>query len=139
MFYQKNNEIRVRNNPKVTYKGRIISGDIAKPGKVGDEKKLPNSYYKQEPDMYFTTTGQVIAPTEHPEYLVKYTNRKTTGLKKRIGSAQLMVQLKILGQRLNVHQKQHLIHLNQETQKLKENGIFLELLIIKKLLMIMEE
>ena len=27
------------------------------------QKKLPNSYYKQEPDMYFTTTGQVIAPT----------------------------------------------------------------------------
>ena len=82
-------EIRVKNNPKVTYKGRIISGmHVAKPGKIGTvQKKLPDTFYIQEPDRYFTTTGQTIAPTEYPTYLVKHTNRKTTELKKRIGSA----------------------------------------------------
>ena len=82
-------EIRVKNNPRVSYKGRIISGmHIAQPGKIGTmQKNLPDTFFVQQPDRYFTTTGQVIAHSEYPEFLVKHTNRKTTELKKRIGSA----------------------------------------------------
>ena len=83
------NEIRVKSNPKVSFKSRIISGShISQPGKIGTvQKNLPDTYYIQEPDRYFTTTGQTIGQTEYPEYLVKHTNRKTTELKKRIGPA----------------------------------------------------
>ena len=48
---------------------------------------LPDTFYVQQPDRYFTTTGQTIGQTEYPEYIVKHTNRKTTELKKRVGSA----------------------------------------------------
>ena len=83
------NETRVKSNPKVSYKSRVISGShISQPGKIGTvQKNLPDTFYIQEPDRYLTTTGQTIAQTEYPEFLVKYTNRKTTELKKRIGPA----------------------------------------------------
>ena len=82
-------EIRVKTNPKISYDGRIISGaKIAKPGKVGTlYKNRPDTYYIQEPDRYFTTTGQVIAQEQRPCIITKYTNRKTTELKTRTGSA----------------------------------------------------
>ena len=83
------NESRVLNNPKVSYKGRVISGQhISLPGKIGTvQKNLPDRFYVQQPDRYFTTTGQTIAQAEYPEYIVKHTNRKDTEQKKRIGSA----------------------------------------------------
>ena len=86
---KKTNEIRVLNNPKVTFKGRVISGQhIAQPGKIGTvQKNLPDTFYVQQPDRYFTTTGQTIGQTEYPEYIVKHTNRKTTELERRVGSA----------------------------------------------------
>ena len=82
-------EMRVLTNPKVSFKGRIISGQhIAMPGKIGTvEKNLPDTFYVQQPNRYFTTTGQTIAQTEYPEYVAKYTNRKDTEQKKRVGSA----------------------------------------------------
>jgi hypothetical protein len=86
---KKTNEIRTLNNPKVTFKGRVVSGQhIAQPGKIGTvQKNLPDTYYVQQPDRYFTTTGQTIGQTEYPEYIVKHTNRKTTELERRVGSA----------------------------------------------------
>ena len=82
-------QLRVRTNPKVTFKGRVVSGQhIALPGKIGTvQKNLPDTFYIQQPDRYMTTTGQTIAQTEYPEYIVKHTNRKETELKKRVGSA----------------------------------------------------
>ncbi len=82
-------EIRVKTNPKISYYGRIVSGSkIAKPGKIGTVyKNRPDTYYIQEPDRYFTTTGTVIAPEQRPCIVTKYTNRKTTELKTRTGSA----------------------------------------------------
>ena len=82
-------EIRVKTNPKISYYGRINSGNkIAKPGKIGTVyKNKPDTFYVQEPDRYFTTTGQVIAPEQRPCIVTKYTNRKTTELKTRTGSA----------------------------------------------------
>ena len=82
-------EIRVKTNPKISYYGRIVSGQkIAKPGKIGTVyKNKPDTFYVQEPDRYFTTTGQVIAQEQRPCIITKYTNRRTTELKTRTGSA----------------------------------------------------
>ena len=82
-------EIRVKTNPKISYNGRIVSGQkIAKPGKIGTVfKNHPDTFYIQNPDRYLTTTGQVIAPEQRPCIVTKYTNRKTTELKTRKGSA----------------------------------------------------
>jgi hypothetical protein len=82
-------EIRVKTNPKISFYGRVLSGQkIAKPGKVGTLfKNRPDTFYVQEPDRYFTTTGNVIAPEQRPCIVTKYTNRKTTELKTRKGPA----------------------------------------------------
>jgi hypothetical protein len=82
-------EIRVKTNPKISYYGRVVSGEkINKPGKIGTVyKNKPDTFYVQEPDRYFTTTGQVIAQEQRPCIVTKYTNRKTTELKTRTGSA----------------------------------------------------
>ena len=73
-------EIRVKDNPKVTYSGRIISGKrISVPGKIGRvSKNLPDSFYINNPDRYFTTTGAVLGPTVRSNILVKPTNRRKT-------------------------------------------------------------
>ena len=83
------NEIRAQNNPKLSYKGRIVPGmHIAKPGKIGQvDKNNPDTFYVNTPDRLFTTTGQVTGSKQRPTILVKDTNRKTTDLKTRIGSA----------------------------------------------------
>ena len=82
-------EIRVKTNPKISYYGRVVSGQkIAKPSKIGTVyKNRPDTFYVQEPDRYFTTTGQVIAQEQRPCIITRYTNRKTTELKTRTGSA----------------------------------------------------
>ena len=82
-------EIRVKTNPKISYYGRVNSGQkIAKPGKIGTVyKNQPDTFYVQQPDRYFTTTGQIIAPEQRPCIVTKYTNRKTTELMTRKGSA----------------------------------------------------
>ena len=75
--------------PKTVDELRVVSGQkIAKPAKIGTVyKNRPDTFYVQEPDRYFTTTGQVIAPEQRPCIVTKYTNRKTTELKTRTGSA----------------------------------------------------
>jgi len=82
-------EIRVKTNPKISYYGRVISGEkINKPSKIGTVyKNRPDTFYVNEPDRYFTTTGAVIAQEQRPCIITKYTNRKTTELKTRKGSA----------------------------------------------------
>ena len=82
-------DIRVKTNPKISYLGRVVSGaKISKPGKIGTiYKNKPDTFYVQEADRYFTTTGQVIAAEQRPCIITKYTNRKTTELKTRTGSA----------------------------------------------------
>jgi hypothetical protein len=82
-------EIRVKTNPKISYYGRVVSGEkINKPGKIGTVyKNRPDTFYVQDADRYLTTTGQVIAPEQRPCIVTKYTNRKTTELKTRTGSA----------------------------------------------------
>ena len=83
------NESRVKTNPKVSYHGRIIPGEkINKPGKMGEiQKNLPNRFYEETPDMYFTTTGAVLASKQRPDIVMKDVNRPRTEKKKRVGPA----------------------------------------------------
>ena len=82
-------QTRVKTNPKISYYGRVNSGEkINKPSKIGTVyKNQPDTFYVQDPDRYFTTTGQIIAPEQRPCIVTKYTNRKTTELQNRKGSA----------------------------------------------------
>lgn len=83
------NETRVKTNPKVSYYGRINPGEkISKPGKVGEvSKNNPDTYFEETPDMYFTTTGAVIASKQRPDIVMKNVNRPKTQMKKRVGPA----------------------------------------------------
>ena len=82
-------ELRVKTKPKVSYEGVVIPGNhIAKPGKVGVvAKNKPDTFYVNGPDRLFTSVGDVTGPTLRPDILVRYTNRKTTELKNRVGPA----------------------------------------------------
>jgi hypothetical protein len=82
-------ELRVKTKPKVSYEGVVIPGSgVSKPGKVGTvAKNHPDTFYVNSPDRLFTTVGSTTGPTQRPAIDVKFTNRKTTELKTRIGSA----------------------------------------------------
>ena len=82
-------ELRVKTKPKVSYEGVVIPGSgVSKPGKVGIvAKNQPDTFYVNSPDRLFTTVGSTTGPTQRPAIDVKFTNRKTTELKTRIGSA----------------------------------------------------
>jgi hypothetical protein len=82
-------EIRVKTNPKVSYEGVVIPGKhIAKPGKVGVvAKNQPDTFYVNNPDRLFTAVGDTTGPTQRPNVVMKYVNRKTTELKNRVGPA----------------------------------------------------
>ncbi len=82
-------ELRVKNNPKLTYMGRILSGKrISRPGKIGTiEKRKPQSFFINTPDRYFTTTGAVTGERQRPNIVLKDGNRRTTGTRRRIGVA----------------------------------------------------
>jgi len=80
-------ELRVKTNPKVSFEGRIVPGKhIAKPGKVGEvHKNTPDTFYVNTPDRLFTTVGETTGPRQRPDIVMKFTNRKTTELKSRVG------------------------------------------------------
>ncbi len=82
-------ELRVKNNPKLTYMGRILSGSaISRPGKIGIiEKRKPPSFYINSPDRYLTTTGAVTGERQRPNIVLKDVNRRTTGKRRRFGIA----------------------------------------------------
>jgi len=85
------NELRVKTHPKVSYEGVVIPGVSVtgkKPGKVGIvAKNQPDTFYVNSPDRLFTTCGDIHGPTQRPTQIIKYTNRKTTELKSRVGPA----------------------------------------------------
>jgi hypothetical protein len=73
-------QLRTKNNPKVTYglgghEGPAINKvtNLGIEGKV--EKYLPDTYYINGPDRYFTTTGLEKAQTSRPVEIDRYTNR----------------------------------------------------------------
>jgi hypothetical protein len=68
--FKKVNQLRPGNDPKVTYKGRILSGKFGEVrGYQGDvEKNRPDTYYKQGADRYLVTNGSYIAKTGERDY-----------------------------------------------------------------------
>ena len=82
-------ELRTKNNPKLTYMGRILAGQrISRPGKIGIvEKKKPDSFFISGPERWFTTVGAQTAETQRPNIVLKDVNRRTTGKRRRFGVA----------------------------------------------------
>lgn len=83
------NQLRTVNNPKMSYKGVVIAGSkIGRTGKIGEvNKKMPNTFYENSPDRYFTTTGAVIAPKQRGKILLKHNSRNDTGKRLIMGGA----------------------------------------------------
>ena len=73
-------ELRSLSNPKLTYKGRVISGkDISRRGKMGDMKKnRPETFYHNSPERYLKTTGAVLKSKQRERFCAKATNRQNT-------------------------------------------------------------
>jgi hypothetical protein len=74
-------ELRVQNNPKLTYEGVILPGKNAvdKRGMMGKmEKYRPDTYFINGPERYFTTTGIEKAQTARAIEVLKYENREDT-------------------------------------------------------------
>jgi len=82
-------ELRTKNNPKLTYKGRILSGKgISKSGKIGViEKRNPDTFFVSGPERWFTTVGAQTAEKQRPNIVLKDVNRRTTGMRRRFGVA----------------------------------------------------
>ena len=74
-------ELRTKNNPKVTYGGVLLGAKtaIVNRGIMGKmEKNLPDTYYINSPERYFTTTGIEKAQTARGVEVLKPENRETT-------------------------------------------------------------
>jgi hypothetical protein len=74
-------ELRTKNNPKVTYGGVMLGGkrDVQNRGIMGKmEKNRPDTYYINSPERYFTTTGIEKAQRAREVQVLKPENRETT-------------------------------------------------------------
>tara|TARA_B100000674_G_C37950606_1_gene967152 strand:+ start:1098 stop:2858 length:1761 start_codon:yes stop_codon:yes gene_type:complete len=74
-------ELRVKTNPKQSYKGQILGAkaSVQSRGIMGSiEKRRPDTHYENCPDRWFTTTGIEKAQTQRAEELLKYENREDT-------------------------------------------------------------
>ena len=81
--------LRSKNNPKLTYEGKVLKGrSIAEErGKLGEVfQHNPDTYYKNNPDKWFVTTGAYLEKSERPEQLIKDTFRAKFN-NQQIGSA----------------------------------------------------
>lgn len=81
-------ELRAKNKPKQTYRGRTVDGMKAKlPGLEGKiAKNRVERFYQQSEDQWFKTTGAVLKASKTPKFNVKATHRLTTS-KEIIGGA----------------------------------------------------
>jgi len=74
-------ELRVNNNPKVTYGGVTLGGkrSVQNRGVMGKfEKYKPDSYFINTPERYLTTTGLEKAQTARSIQMLKNENRTNT-------------------------------------------------------------
>lgn len=79
-------ELRVETNPKQTYNGVVLgayagsgrteAGNIQTQGRV--EKRLPDTYYINTPDRWFTTTGIEKAQKARSDIILQPENRPST-------------------------------------------------------------
>lgn len=82
-------ELRAANKPKVTYAGRTIDGQKGSlPGSVGAvEKNRVPTYFENNPDRYFKTTGAYLKDKQQPMVNAKYTARQDVSTKAYAGGA----------------------------------------------------
>lgn len=76
-------DLRIKNNPKLTYELSGYEGPannyIKERGDIGKvEKYLPDKYYVNTPDKWLTTTGIEKAQTARGEHLLPYSSRIST-------------------------------------------------------------
>ena len=83
------NELRVKTNPKLSFHGRVISGEaINKPGKVGIvQKNRPDNFSVWGKDRLFTTVGACQGLRQRSKVSLGCSNRVITGQKQRINPA----------------------------------------------------
>lgn len=88
-------ELRSKNNPKLTFDGRMLSGQ--KGNKRGIQapinKNKVDTFYENKPERYLKTTGAYTKEKYRPCHIVKDTNRKNSvsysgNLYKNIGNEQ---------------------------------------------------
>jgi hypothetical protein len=70
-------DLRVGGNPKVTFEGRVVDGQKGKNrGVVGEVvQNKQSTFFENNPDRYFKTTGAYTKDKQRPEFEVKETNR----------------------------------------------------------------
>jgi hypothetical protein len=75
-------ELRVGSNPKQTYEGRVVDGQKGNMrGVVGQiNKNRVSTFYVNNPDRYFKTTGAYLKPKQQPAPIDKNTNRQSTSV-----------------------------------------------------------
>lgn len=74
-------ELRAKTNPKVSYGGVTLGGKYynSERGHMGKmEKYLPDTYYINTPERYFTTTGVEKAQAARSQHIIQESNRATT-------------------------------------------------------------
>jgi len=74
-------ELRPASNPQISYKGRVIPGkalNAKSTKKTNICKNRPDTYYLNNSDRYFTTTGAYLKPKKTGHIIVKDTNRKNS-------------------------------------------------------------
>ena len=72
--------LRSKNDPKLTYEGRVISGKNinSNRGNIGSVMKYdPETFYENDKDRYFTTTGAYLNKSERPTEILPDTYRST--------------------------------------------------------------
>jgi len=73
-------DLRVATKPKNTYAGRVTDGiKHSLPGEIGEvAKRRVDTYYENDEERYFTTTGAYVKDAERPEQLLRYQERAHT-------------------------------------------------------------
>ena len=92
---------RSKNNQKLQYKGRVISGkrNNDERGKVGNViKNNPEKFHKMGPDRYIKTTGAVLKPKADEAYIMKNTSRQTS--RHFVGGAKISTNKQKLNQKV---------------------------------------
>jgi hypothetical protein len=86
---KRTNELRTKNNPKLTYEGRVLPGvGIARTGKVGTlNKNRPDTYYKNDPNRYFTSVGAFTKDRYRSNIRINNNNRNVNSHNKHLGPA----------------------------------------------------
>ncbi len=70
--------LRTENNPKLSYKGKLISGKNINEtrGKMGEfEHRNPDKFYESDQSKWFTTTGAYLEKSQRPQEIIPATNR----------------------------------------------------------------